>query len=155
MSHYHWGEFQTHAFHVYIVPCIGPIVSVMNLHGWKTCSREADQSVKADNGFVNGQCISVAIDDLQPKEVRHEKLKIAHMGCEKSPFCRAKEQEITLQFRKDCKTSYQSVSAMLVFYYYYQFCQRTWVAQKASLYQVLPSSLYEVLPSNYWLYQIK
>ena len=52
MSHYHWGEFQTHAFHV--VPFIGAIVSVMNLHGRKTCSRKADQSVKADNGFMNG-----------------------------------------------------------------------------------------------------
>ena len=29
MSHYHWGEFQTHAFHV--VPSMGPIVSVINL----------------------------------------------------------------------------------------------------------------------------
>ena len=31
MSLYHWGEFQTHAFRV--VPSMGPIVSVVNLHG--------------------------------------------------------------------------------------------------------------------------
>ena len=30
-SHYHWGGFQTNAFHV--VSCMGPIVSVMILHG--------------------------------------------------------------------------------------------------------------------------
>ena len=30
-SHYHWSEFQIHAFHV--VPSIGPIVSVTTLHG--------------------------------------------------------------------------------------------------------------------------
>ena len=46
MSHYHWGEFQTHDFQV--VPFIGPIVSVMNLHDRETCSRKADQSVKPD-----------------------------------------------------------------------------------------------------------
>ena len=39
-SHYHWGElFQTHAFHV--VPCMGPIVSIMNLATWpKKCVLE-------------------------------------------------------------------------------------------------------------------
>ena len=39
--------------------------------------------------------MSAAIDDLQPMEVRHKKLKqfyFAHMGCGKSPFCRATEQ---------------------------------------------------------------
>ena len=30
-SHYHWGEFQTYAFHV--VPSMGPIVSVVNTLG--------------------------------------------------------------------------------------------------------------------------
>ena len=29
-SHYHWGEFETNAFHV--VSSMGPVVSVMNLH---------------------------------------------------------------------------------------------------------------------------
>ena len=33
LSHYHWGEFQSHAFHV--APSMGPIVSVVNLHGLK------------------------------------------------------------------------------------------------------------------------
>ena len=32
-SHYHWGKFETHAFHV--VPSMGPVVSVTNLHGWQ------------------------------------------------------------------------------------------------------------------------
>ena len=32
-SHYHWGEFQTHLFHV--VPSMGPIVLVVNLYGWQ------------------------------------------------------------------------------------------------------------------------
>ena len=39
--------------------------------------------------------MSVAIDDLQTKELRHRKLKqfyFAYMGCEKSPFYRAIEQ---------------------------------------------------------------
>ena len=52
MSHHHWGEFQTHAFHV--VPSMSPIVSVVNLHGWQTCSRKANQSAKPGNGTVNG-----------------------------------------------------------------------------------------------------
>ena len=33
MSHYHWGQFQTHAFHV--AHSIGPIVSVVSLYGWQ------------------------------------------------------------------------------------------------------------------------
>ena len=32
-SHYHWGEFQTHVFHV--VPFMGLTASVVNLHGLK------------------------------------------------------------------------------------------------------------------------
>ena len=59
MSQHHWGEFQTHAFHV--VPSMSPIVSVMNLHGQKTHSRKADQSVKPGSGTVKGECMSVAI----------------------------------------------------------------------------------------------
>ena len=31
-THYHWGQFQTHAFHT--VPYMGPIVLVVTLHGW-------------------------------------------------------------------------------------------------------------------------
>ena len=34
MSPYHWGEFQTHAFH--LVPSMGPIFSVVNLQSWQT-----------------------------------------------------------------------------------------------------------------------
>ena len=37
---------------------------------------------------------------------------------------------------KMCK----SVCSEIKFYYYYQFCQKTWVAQKASLYEVPPAS---------------
>ena len=44
------GEFQIDAFHV--VPSVGPIVSVMNLQGWQTHSRKADQSTKHGNGIV-------------------------------------------------------------------------------------------------------
>ena len=32
-SHYHWGEFQTHTFHV--VPSMGLTASVVNLHSLK------------------------------------------------------------------------------------------------------------------------
>ena len=32
-SHQHRGEYQTHTFH--LVPSMGPIVSVMTLHGWQ------------------------------------------------------------------------------------------------------------------------
>ena len=52
MSHYHWAQFQTHAFHV--GPFMGSIVPDMNLHGRQTRSRKADQSTKPDNGTVNG-----------------------------------------------------------------------------------------------------
>ena len=52
MFHYHWGQFQTHAFHV--VPFMGPIVLVVTLHGWQTRSRKADQSAKPGNVTVNG-----------------------------------------------------------------------------------------------------
>ena len=31
MSHYHWDQFQTHAF--YVMPSMGPIVSVVTLIG--------------------------------------------------------------------------------------------------------------------------
>ena len=51
MSHYHWGQFQTHAFHV--VPSMGPIVSVVNLHGQQIHSRKADMLAKPGNGIVN------------------------------------------------------------------------------------------------------
>ena len=43
------------------MPSMGPIVSVVNLHGWKTHSRKPDQSVKPGNAAVNGQCMSIAI----------------------------------------------------------------------------------------------
>ena len=33
MSYHHWGEFETHAFHV--VACMGPTTSIVNLHGRK------------------------------------------------------------------------------------------------------------------------
>ena len=33
MSHQHRGEYQTHTAH--LVPSMGPIVSVMTLHGWQ------------------------------------------------------------------------------------------------------------------------
>ena len=36
------GEYQTHTSHT--VPSMGPIVSVVTLHGGKTSSRKADQS---------------------------------------------------------------------------------------------------------------
>ena len=37
MSHYHWGEFQAHTFHVVPSMLMGPIVLVLNLHydGWQ------------------------------------------------------------------------------------------------------------------------
>ena len=149
MSHYHWGEFQTHVFHV--VPFMDPIVSVMNLHGRETCSRKADLSVKPDNGFVNGQCMSVAIDDLRPKEVRHEKLKpfhFAYMGCEKSPFCRAVEQGNHAVVQERLQNKLPGCISCVSFLLLLSIFQRTSVAQKASLYQVLPSSLYKVLPSD-------
>ena len=31
----YWGEFQTHAYAFHVVPSMGPIISVINLHGWK------------------------------------------------------------------------------------------------------------------------
>ena len=49
MSYYHWGEFQTHTFHV--VLSMGPIVSVMNIQGH---SRKADQLAKPGNITVKG-----------------------------------------------------------------------------------------------------
>ena len=45
MSHYHWGELRTHAFHV--VPSMGTIVSVVNLHGWKKLALEKQASRQA------------------------------------------------------------------------------------------------------------
>ena len=33
---------------------MGPIVSIVTLHGWKTQSRKTDQSVNPDNATVNG-----------------------------------------------------------------------------------------------------
>ena len=60
MSPYHWGKFQTNAFHV--APSIGPIVSVMNLQGRQSRSRKADQSAKPDNGTVYVWFTSVAIN---------------------------------------------------------------------------------------------
>ena len=46
MIHYHWGEIQTHAFHVHVVLSMGPIVSVMNLQGQQNWLRKADHAVK-------------------------------------------------------------------------------------------------------------
>ena len=46
------GPFQTHAF--YLVSFMSPVVAVMNLHGWQTRSRKADQSAKPGNVTVNG-----------------------------------------------------------------------------------------------------
>ena len=43
MSHYHWGQCQTHASHV--VPPMGPIVLVM--------TEKADLSAKPGNAIVN------------------------------------------------------------------------------------------------------
>ena len=40
MSHNHWCQFQMNAFNV--VPSMGPIVSVMNLHHQQTHSRKED-----------------------------------------------------------------------------------------------------------------
>ena len=51
-TYHHLGEFQTHAF--YVVPSMGPIVSVVNYMVGKTRSRKADQLVKLGNGTVNG-----------------------------------------------------------------------------------------------------
>ena len=51
MSHYHWDQVQTHAFHV--VPSMYPIVSDVTLHGGKTHSRKANQSAKPGNGIMN------------------------------------------------------------------------------------------------------
>ena len=46
-------QFQVHAFHV--VPSIGSIVSVVNIHGHrKTCSGKVDQLTKSGDGTVNG-----------------------------------------------------------------------------------------------------
>ena len=59
MSYYHWGEFQTHAFHV--VPSMSPIVSVVTYVVYKTHSRKADQSAKPGNATVYGYCMRVAI----------------------------------------------------------------------------------------------
>ena len=42
-------QFQVHAFHV--VPSIGSIVSVVNIHGHrKTCSGKVDQLTKSGDG---------------------------------------------------------------------------------------------------------
>ena len=59
MSRYHWGEFQTHAFHV--APFICPIVPFMNFQGWQTCFRKADQLSKPGNGIVYVWYMSAAI----------------------------------------------------------------------------------------------
>ena len=51
MSSYHWGDFQTHAFHV--VPSMGSIFLSPEIYMvGKTGSRKADQLTKPDNGIV-------------------------------------------------------------------------------------------------------
>ena len=51
MHCYQWGQFQSHGFHV--VPSLGPIISVMTLHGRQTHPR-ADQSAKPGHATVYG-----------------------------------------------------------------------------------------------------
>ena len=51
MSHYHWGQFQTHSF--YVMPSIGPVVSAVTLIG-KTHSIKADKSATPGIGSVYG-----------------------------------------------------------------------------------------------------
>ena len=44
------------------MPFVGPIVSVVTLHGWQTRYRKANQSAKPGNATVYGWCMSVGIN---------------------------------------------------------------------------------------------
>ena len=122
MSHYHWGQFQTHALH--IVPSIGTTVSVVTLHGWQNSLQKADHSAKPGNATVNRQSMSVR--QLLAGPIKQNRPGVTFQSVFHNPLTYLKKPGIA--------------NIIPCSYNYYLYCNST-VLNSSNMYSLMPGCL--------------